>query len=316
MRINTTLLGWVAVVLAALLAFVCTDYRLFQFTLMVAYAIAILGLNIVTGFNGQISLGHGAFYAIGAYVTAILMDKWDVPYWATLPPSAIVCGVVGLLIGLPALRLAGLYLALTTFALAVAIPQLLKHPALEHWTGGVQGIVIAKPTPPFGLPLSEDQWLYLFALGVAVVVFVLARNLLRGRIGRAMVAIREQPLAAEAMGIDLAFFKTMTFAVSALVTGVAGSLGAIAIQFVAPDSFTVFLSIFLFVGLVVGGVGSIAGAVPGAAFIVFIPNVADKISKAAPSAVYGVLLIALLYVMPSGVAGFVRSIQARLFRQT
>jgi len=198
----------------------------------------------------------------------------------------------------------------------VAIPQLLKHPALEHWTGGVQGIVIAKPTPPFGLPLSEDQWLYLFSLGVGVVVFVLVRNLLRGRIGRAMIAIREQPLAAEAMGVDLAALKTATFATSALVTGLAGSLGAIAIQFVAPDSFTVFLSIFLFVGLVVGGVASIAGAIPGAAFIVFIPNVADQISKAAPSAVYGVLLIALLYVMPTGVAGFLRAATNRLFAKT
>lgn len=315
MRISTTALGWIGVALAAVLAFVCTDYRLFQLTLLVAYAIAILGLNIVTGFNGQISLGHGAFYAIGAYVTAILMDKYDVPYWATLPPSAVVCGVVGFLIGLPALRLAGLYLALTTFALAVAIPQVLKHPALEHWTGGVQGIVIAKPTPPFGLPLSEDQWLYLFSLAVAVAVFVLTRNLLRGRMGRAMVAIREQPLAAEAMGIDIALLKTATFAISALVTGIAGSLGAIAIQFVAPDSFTVFLSIFLFVGLVVGGVASISGAVAGAAFIVFIPNVADQVSKAAPGAVYGVLLIALLYLMPAGVAGFLRRIGARVLRK-
>ena len=316
MRISTTMLSWIGVLLAVCLAFLCTDYRLFQLTLLVAYAIAILGLNIVTGFNGQISLGHGAFYAIGAYVTAILMDKYDVPYWATLPPSAVVCGVVGFLIGLPALRLAGLYLALTTFALAVAIPQVLKHPLLEHWTGGVQGIVIAKPTPPFGLPLSEDQWLYLFSLGVAVIVFVLARNLLRGRMGRAMVAIREQPLAAEAMGIDIALLKTGTFAISAIVTGIAGSLGAIAIQFVAPDSFTVFLSIFLFVGLVVlGGVASISGAVAGAAFIVFIPNVADQVSKAAPGAVYGVLLIALLYLMPAGVAGFLRHIGARVLRK-
>ena len=316
MRLSPVFLGWLFVAVAALLAFVCTDYRLFQLTLLVAYALAILGLNIVTGFNGQISLGHGAFYAIGAYVTAILMDKYDVPYWATLPPSAMVCGVVGFLIGLPALRLAGLYLALTTFSLAVAIPQVLKHPLLEHWTGGVQGIVISKPTPPFGLPLSEDQWLYLFSLGVAVLVFVLARNLLRGRMGRAMIAIREQPLAAEAMGIDLALLKTGTFAISALVTGLAGSLGAIAIQFVAPDSFTVFLSIFLFVGLVVGGVASIAGAIPGAAFIVFIPNVADQISKSAPSAVYGVLLIALLYLMPTGVVGFARTAYARLSRKT
>jgi branched-chain amino acid transport system permease protein len=305
-------LAWVGVALAVLLAFVCTDYRLFQLTLVVTYAIAILGLNIVTGFNGQISLGHGAFYAIGAYVTAILMDKFEIPYWATLPASGAICAGVGFLIGLPALRLGGLYLALTTFSLAVAIPQVLKHSALEQWTGGVQGIVIAKPTPPFGLNISEDQFLYLFALAVGVAMFVLAHNLLRGRIGRAMIAIREQPLAAEAMGIDIALLKTGTFAVSALFTGIAGSLGAIAIQFVAPDSFTIFLSIFLFVGMVVGGVASIGGAIFGALFIVFIPNVADQVSKAAPGAVYGILLIALLYLMPAGVAGFMRGALARL----
>src|SRR5215213_8890914 len=121
-----------------------TDYHLFQLTMVVVYGIAILGLSLLTGFNGQISLGHGAFYAIGAYTTAILMSSWSVPYWATLPVSAVVCAVVGFLIGLPALRLGGLYLALTTFALAVAIPQILKHRWFEDWTGGVQGLVIDK----------------------------------------------------------------------------------------------------------------------------------------------------------------------------
>ena len=209
----------VLLVAATAAAFVFSDYHLFQLTMVVVYALAILGLAIVTGFNGQISLGHGAFYAIGAYVTAILMSEYDVPYWATLPVAAIVCAVFGFLIGLPALRLGGLYLALTTFALAVAMPQILKHKALEAWTGGVQGLVIDKPDAPFGLPIDSDQWLYLFTLGVGTVVYLLVWNLLRGRIGRGMRAIRDQPTAAEAMGIDLAMFKTRTFAVSAMVTG-------------------------------------------------------------------------------------------------
>lgn len=300
------LLPWANVLLiavAALLAFVVSDYRLFQFTMVVIYAVAILGLALVTGFNGQISLGHGAFYAVGAYVTAILMSVYDVPYWATLPVSAVVCAAIGFLVGLPALRLGGLYLALTTFALAVATPQLLKYKLFEGWTGGVQGIVIDKPDPPFGLPLSADQWLYLFTLAVGVVMFVLAANLVRGRIGLAMRAIRDHPLAAEATGIDVALFKTRTFAVSAMFTGVAGSLGAVAVGFVAPDSFTVFLSITLFVGLVVGGVASIAGPVFGGVFIAFLPNVAEEVSKAAPGAVYGLVLIAFMYLLPSGVAG-------------
>src|SRR5712664_912668 len=176
--------------LVLLLPFIVSDYRVFQLTLVLVYAIALLGLNLLTGYNGQISLGHGAFYAIGAYVAAMLMDQAGMPYWATLPIAGAVCLVAGFLFGLPALRLEGLYLALATFALAVSMPQLLKYHHLEAWTGGVQGIVIAKPEPPAflreaGLQMNSDQWLYFFALAVTVVMFVLGWNLLRGRIGRA-----------------------------------------------------------------------------------------------------------------------------------
>lgn len=295
----------VTIITCVLLAgtFLLSGYHLFQLTLVTVYAIAILGMTVLTGINGQISLGHGAFYAIGAYTTGILMTTWNVPYWATLPVAAVCCAAFGFLIGLPALRLGGLYLALTTFALAVAVPQVLKYKAAEPWTGGVQGLVIDKPDPPFGLPLTADQWLYLFTLAIGAVIFLIAWNLTRGRIGRAMMAIRDHAFAAEAMGIDLALTKTRTFAVSAMCTGVAGSLGAIAVQFVAPDSFGVFVSITLFVGLVVGGVASIPGALFGAVFIEFVPNLADLVSKAAPGAVYGVILIACMYLMPAGVGG-------------
>lgn len=291
-----------------------TDYHLFQLTMVIVYAIAILGLSLLTGFNGQISLGHGAFYAIGAYTTAILMSSWNVPYWATLPISAVVCALVGFLLGLPALRLEGLYLALTTFALAVAIPQILKYRLFETWTGGVQGLVIDKPEAPFGLKLSPDQWLYMFTAAVAVLLYVIGWNIVRGRMGRAMMAIRDHAMAAEAMGINLPMVKTGTFALSAMYTGLAGSLGAIAVQFVAPDSFGVFVSIFLFVGLIVGGVSSIGGTLIGAAFIEFVPNFADNISKAAPGAVYGVILIAIMFLMPAGAGGFLQLIWRRLFR--
>jgi branched-chain amino acid transport system permease protein len=308
--------SWLIVLLVAAAAVLpvatFSDYHLFQMTMVGVYAIAILGLALLTGFNGQISLGHGAFYAIGAYTSAVLMSTWGVPYWATLPVSAVVCGVVGFLVGLPALRLGGLYLALTTFALAVAIPQLLKFKAFEGWTGGVQGLVIDKPDAPFELDLTPDQWLYLFTLAIGVVMYAIAWNLVRGRIGRAMMAIRDHAMAAEAMGIDIALVKTGTFAVSALFTGLAGSLGAIAVQFVAPDSFGVFVSIFLFVGLVVGGVSSIGGTLIGAAFIEFVPNLADKVSKAAPGAVYGVILIAAMFLMPAGAGGLLSSLWRRV----
>ena len=302
------------VVLACALPFLIGNYRVFQATLVLVYAIALLGLNMLTGYNGQISLGHGAFYAIGAYTTAIMMDNFGVPYWATIPAAGLVCGIVGFLFGLPALRLEGVYLALATFALGVAMPQILKHKSLEEWTGGVQGVVITKPDPPAWLPISQDQWLYLFTLAWLILMFLLAWNLLRGRIGRAMVGIRDQPIAAQAMGVNTALVKSFTFGVSALYTGVAGALGAIAIQFVAPDSFTVFLSITFVVGIVVGGLASISGAIYGALFIQFIPNIADQISKAAPWAIYGVILIAFMYVMPTGVAGFIRVVRGKLSR--
>jgi branched-chain amino acid transport system permease protein len=297
--------------IAVALPFVVSSYRTFQLTLVMIYAIALLGLNILTGYNGQISLGHGAFYAMGAYCAAVLMDKLGVPYWATVPAAGVLCFAAGFLFGLPALRLEGLYLALATFALGVAMPQLLKYKALEGWTGGVQGIVILKPEAPWGLPLNADQWLYFFTLALTIALFALGWNLLRGRVGRALVAIRDHHIAAEAMGVNNALYKSLAFAVSAMYTGIAGALGAIAVQFVAPDSFNIFLSIMLLVGIVVGGLASISGALYGALFIQFVPNIADELSKAAPWAVFGILMIAFVYLMPTGVAGAARLLYHR-----
>src|SRR5260221_4434205 len=212
------------IAVACVLPFIVGNYRTFQFTLVMVYAIALLGLNILTGYNGQISLGHGAFYALGAYCAAILMDRFGVPYWATIPVAGAVCLVAGFLFGLPALRLEGLYLALATFALGVAIPQLLKYHLLEKWTGGVQGIVIMKPAPPFGLPLNPDQWLYFFTLAITLVMFILGWNLLRGRVGRALVAIRDQHIAEYAMGIPNAISNSLALRCSAMHTCIVGAL--------------------------------------------------------------------------------------------
>ncbi len=303
---------------ACALPFMLSNYRTFQATMVIIYAIALLGLNILTGFNGQISLGHGAFYAIGAYVAAVLMDKYGVPYWASVPLAGAVCLLAGFLFGLPALRLEGIYLALATFALGVALPQLLKYKHFENWTGGVQGIVLSKPDPPIesllGLRLNPDRWLFLFALFVAIVMFVLGWNLLRGRVGRALIAIRDQPIAASTMGINTALYKSLAFGVSAMYTGIAGALGAIAVAFVAPDSFTIFLSITLLVGIVIGGLASISGALWGALFVQFVPNIADQISKAAPWLIYGAFMILFMYVMPTGVAGALRLAWSRIER--
>lgn len=304
---------WIAAVLV-ILPFLLEDFTVFQVNLMLVYAIAILGLNVLTGYGGQISLGHGAFYAIGAYTAAVLMEHAQMSAYLTLPIAAAISLVAGILVGFPALRLAGHYLALATFALAMAIPQLLKYDAFEHYTGGVQGLVLMKPEVPFelelfGKELNDDRWLFYVILLVGTFIFWLCSNLMKGRIGRAIMAIREQPIAAGALGINLAAVKTMTFGLSAAITGVAGALGAVTVAYVAPDSFMAFLSISILVGAVVGGLGTIWGALFGAAFIQFIPNVADQISKSAPWAVYGAILIALIYVAPGGVMGLLRKLK-------
>jgi branched-chain amino acid transport system permease protein len=302
-----------------------SDFTVLQFSLMIVYAIAVLGLNLLTGFNGQISLGHGAFFAVGAYTAAILIDQANWPYWATLPMAALACFVAGYLFGLPALRLEGHYLALATFALADAVPQILKYRHLEPFTKGVQGINIFKADAPFGLPLSSDQWMFLVVLAVAALMFWAARNLLDSRIGRALRAIRDQPLAADAMGINTSHYKAVTFGISALYTGVAGALHAIIFEFVSPDSFRFDLSIAILVGGVVGGIASLPGAVIGGVFVQSIEKYADALTKKIsatvhlplelqPWTIYGIALIVLIYTMPTGVAGGISMLRRRLKR--
>lgn len=281
------------------------NFIIFQMTMWLIYAIAVLALNILTGASGQFSLGQSAFYALGAYTSAILMEHVGVNYALTLPAAGLVCFIAGFLFGLPALRLSGVYLALATFALAVAMPQLLKLGVFEHWTGGVQGLVVTKPDAPeilasLGLKVSQDMWLYFFTLAVTILIYIFSVNLLKSRSGRAMMAIRDNEIAASAMGVDVSLYKTLAFGVSAGITGVAGGLGAIAVQFVAPDGYTIQLAIALFLGMVVGGVGWLPGSLAGAAFIVFVPNIAEHVSKGLSGAVFGVILIIIIFLLPNG----------------
>jgi branched-chain amino acid transport system permease protein len=276
------------------------NFIIFQMTMLLVYGLAVLALNILTGGSGQFSLGQSAFYAIGAYTSAILMEHFDVNYALTLPIAGIVCFAVGFLFGQPALRLSGVYLALATFALATAMPQLLKLGFFEYWTGGVQGLVVTKPDAPFGLKMGQDMWLYYFTLAITVAIYVGSVNLLRSRSGRAFMAIRDNEIAASSMGVNVALYKTLAFGVSAGITGVAGGLGAIAVQFVAPDSYTITLAISLFLGMVVGGVGWLPGSFVGSAFIIFVPNIAESVSKGLSGAVFGVLLFLVIFLVPHG----------------
>jgi len=291
------------IALAVVLPFALSNYHVFQLTQVMIYAIAVLGLNILTGYNGQISLGHGGFFAAGAYTAAILMHRYGVPYWATLPPAALICFALGVLFGLPALRFEGPYLALVTLAMAVAMPQLLKY--FETWTGGQQGIHLDKPMPPPELGLDHDRWLYFLVFVVLLIAMRVAANLLNGRTGLAFVAVRDHPIAAAAMGINSARYKTLAFGTSTAFTGVAGALAAIVIGFVAPESFTLFLSLSFLVGSAVGGIATIGGAIVGGFFIEFVPNFANDISDAAPWAIYGLAMLLFMYVMPRGVVGTV-----------
>src|ERR1700761_7715567 len=301
-KAKTTRLGTSLAVLLVLLLtpLFVKNFIIFQMTMLLIYALAVMALNILTGSSGQFSLGQSAFYAVGAYTSAIMMEHANMNYALTLPISGIICFAFGYLFGKPALRLSGVYLALATFALATAMPQLLKLNVFEPWTGGVQGLVVDKPDAPFGLPMSQDMWLYYFTLVVSVGIYIFSVNLLKSRSGRAFMAIRDNEIAASAMGIDVALYKTLAFGVSAGITGVAGALGAIAVQFVAPDSYTITLAISLFLGMVVGGVGWLPGSIVGSAFIIFVPNIAEGISKGLSGAVFGVLLFLVIFLMPHG----------------
>jgi branched-chain amino acid transport system permease protein len=293
-RAMTLGLGTSLVVLAALVLapLFVKNFIIFQMTMLLIYGLAVLALNILTGGSGQFSLGQSAFYAVGAYTSAILMEHVGMNYALTLPIAGLICFGFGFLFGQPALRLSGVYLALATFALATAMPQLLKLGFFEHWTGGVQGLVVTKPDAPFGLPMSQDMWLYYFTLVITIGIYIASVNLLRSRSGRAFMAT--------AMGVDVALYKTLAFGVSAGITGVAGGLGAIAVQFVAPDGYTIVLSISLFLGMVVGGVGWLPGSIVGSAFIIFVPNIAEGISKGLSGAVFGVLLFLVIFLVPHG----------------
>ena len=302
-----------AVVVFVLPSFV-SAFRAQQLAYVAIYLVAIIGLNILTGYTGQISLGHGAFMAIGGYTTAILMADHGVKDIWTIPIAALVTGVVGFLFGIPALRLSGLYLALATFAIAVSMPAVIKR--FEGFTGGGGGINLfglpeltasLTPVEVLGQELVFNDWLYYLCWTIALVGYVIAWLFLGGRTGLALRAVRDSETAAQSSGVSLPRYKTLAFGVSAAYAGVAGSLFAIATTFVNPDTFPVALSILLLVGVVVGGLGSLVGLVAGAVFIQFLPIWSQEASKSpgAPSVVSGLILIALMFVLPMGFAGLI-----------
>ena len=309
---------------------VMSSYLASEWSQALILAVAIMGLNILVGYSGQLSLGHGAFMALGAYTSAILVHRYKMDFLVTIPIAAVLTGLVGFLFGVPALRLSPLYLALATFALAVVTPSLIKRP--DKLTGGVQGILVVQPDPPqvagnvysavTGTVMTSDQWIYYVVLFCALILFWLAWNLARHRPGRAMRAIRDGEVAAAASGINVAGYKTLAFGISAFYAGTAGSLFALSTGFVSPDTFPVSLSIQLLVGAVVGGLASIPGPVVGAIFAYFLPiassqwvpsqtwlpdQITSTVRNAGPAVSYGAILILIMMFAPNGIVGLVKA---------
>jgi branched-chain amino acid transport system permease protein len=280
----------------------------------------LLGLNILVGYNGQISLGHGAFYATGAYAAAVLIGHGGVPHWLAVPAGGLAGLAAGLALGRPILHLGNMHLAMATFALGAVLPKLAQHRAVERWTGGSQGLGLDALEAPLGLPLSFDQWIYLFTLGTLVALLGISANLLRGRVGRAVIAIRDNPEAAEAMGIDAVRYKLAIFGLSALYAGIAGALTAVSIKYVAPGLFGSFLSFAFLIGIAIGGIGTLMGAVYGAFFLQLILLAVGQTAHAPQSVplylIYGVALIAALHQAPNGIAGAVARLRSRGARGT
>jgi branched-chain amino acid transport system permease protein len=297
--------GYAALLAVAVaIPFFFGPYRVSQFTLVLIYAIAVLGLNLLVGYSGQISLGHGAFFCLGAYTGAILLDRTSIPHLLTLPAAGIVCFAAGLALGLPALRLRGLYLALVTLALAIATPVLIKK--FDGLTGGSQGLTVPQPKPASWSGLADDQSLYFISLIVALPLFWFASGLVRRGTGRALIAMRDDETSARTMGVNLATFKTRAFGLSAAYAGIAGALFTFANGFVAPESFTLTVSFAFLAAIVVGGLATVAGAVFGALFIVFVPVWSSDVDEALSGVIYGATLIACMYVFRGGIMGLLR----------
>lgn len=277
------------------------SYLVFQLTGVLAYAVAAIGLNLITGYTGQISLGHNAFFALGAYVSALSMIHLDAHYAVSVLIAAVVTFAVGLMAGFPAQRLKGLYLALITLVLAVAVAPVIKY--FKAVTGGVSGLTIDRPSAPTWMNLKQDDWVYFVVLAFAVLCFFLAKNFSSGSTNRTLNAVRQIPLAASSLGINVSGYKILIFGIGSMFAGIGGALFNFVTGFIAPDSFTLTLSIGFLAAAVVGGLGTISGALVAGLFLQFVPSFASDISETLAGAVYGAILILCMFFMPKGIVG-------------
>ncbi|HEX9259763.1 MAG TPA: branched-chain amino acid ABC transporter permease [Acidimicrobiales bacterium] len=293
--------------------YMAPSYMVTHFSLALTYGLAILGLNLVTGYSGQVSLGHSAFFGLGAYTSMYLMNDNGWSFWLTLPATAVMGFAVGFLMGIPALRVKGLYLSLITLAVAIAFPAIVKK--LDGITGGDNGKTLeVEWTPPKWIPgdLSSSDWRFITVLGITIVMFALASNLIRSRVGRGLVALRDNETGAAVSGVYPAGFKTMAFAVSAVYAGVAGACYSLVATTLAPNVFSVQLSISFIAGLVVAGVATIAGGILGGGIVEFLPYYTSNwLEGPRANILFGLILIAAIFVMPGGIVWGIRQLRAK-----
>jgi branched-chain amino acid transport system permease protein len=319
-------LGWLCVLAVAVYVLgPGKDYLVLRWAQAVTLGIAILGLNLVTGYSGQVSLGHSAFFGIGAYTTMILVADHGWPFLATLPVAGAIGFAIGALVGLPALRIRDLYLTLVTLGIALAFPSIVKK--MESLTGGGNGktITVGQGDVPNGFRwkapswvpghLDDNAWIFVTVFLIAIVMFLLASNLVRSRVGRATVAMRDNEIGAISSGIDSSRVKVMAFAVSALWTAVGGGCFALAGSTIAPDSFGLQRSIELIAGLVIGGIATIVGPALGGVIVEFLPYLSFNAFPGPEAYVlYGLILIVLVFFMPGGIVAGIRLVKARVVR--
>ncbi len=288
-----------------------TDVK--QLVDVMTFALAAMGLALLTGFSGQISIGHGAFMGIGAYATAILVVDHGWPWYGATALAVVASFAVGVLVGLPALRIRGTALALATLGLAVLFPQVIKR--FDDVTGGSQGKRVPLPdryVAPEWTGLADDQWLYYTVLAFLVLALVLMRNLVRSRVGRALISLRDNEVAGEVLGVNVAAYKVIVFGLSGLLAGLAGSLLVYRRGFVNAGGFEITLSIELLLTAVVGGIATISGPLVGAATVEYSREAIQDRSEVLSPVVFGGALIFLMMVMPDGIVGGARRAWRRL----
>jgi len=312
---------WYSLLVAFLLAapWIVSEYWLAQFTFILIYSIVGLGLMLLAGFTGLFSIGHAAFLGVGAYTQAVLTNA-GVPFPIALACAGALSAAVGMVVGLPALRVKGIYLGIATLAFGFIVEEVFAR--WESVTGGNSGIHIKAPML-FGWKLDSGDEFYFLCLLITVGATLIILNLLRSPTGRAFVAIRDSEVSAQSMGIHLAYYKTLSFAISAALAGIGGALYAHKLQFISPDQFNIIQSIDLLLMVVIGGLGSVHGAFLGAIFLIAMPQVISLAKDYLPAVigqapglqglVYGLVLIAFVLFEPLGLYG--RWLKVRTYLQ-